>query len=451
MSASAKIGRRLAGVAFLVVLVLFAWLCLAIYDKNFTPVHLIIVRTDSVGNEMNLGAEVMVKGVQIGEVRQITSSGDGASLLLAIQPGIASQLPANVSAEMLPTTLFGERYVDLVLPASPVQARLSDVQVISQAHSKDAIELQRVLDGLLPMLRAVEPDQLSVALTAIAQGLQGRGQEFGQTLVELNQVLGKLDPQLPALDADIKELAGFADTYRQAAPDLLSALNSLTATSQTIVAERQQLASLYPTVATATNNLAAFLRANNANIIKLSVGSTGVLKALARYAPEFPCTLAELVKFEPEIDKVLGKGTNQPGVHVIAHVVPARGRYLPVVDAPVFTRDTGPRCISDGELTRELSGLALGRSPRRLPAWSSLLTGPVFTGRRVTLSPGTPGPGTPGPGTSGPGTSGPGTSGPGTSGPGTSGPGTSSPGTSSPGTSSPGTSSPGTSSPSGAG
>jgi phospholipid/cholesterol/gamma-HCH transport system substrate-binding protein len=386
MNGSAKAGRRLSGVAFLVVLGLLAWLCLAIYDKQFTPVHLITVQTDSVGNEMNLGAEVMVKGVQIGEVRQISSDGGGASLQLAIQPGIASELPANVSAEMLPTTLFGERYVDLVMPASPDRARLADVTVISQAHSKDAIELQQVLDSLLPMLRAVQPDQLSVALTAIAQGLQGRGQEFGQTLVELNQVLGRLDPQLPALDSDIKELAGFASTYRQAAPDLLSALNNLAVTSQTIVSEREQLATLYPTVTAATNDLTAFLRANQHNIIRLSVGSTGVLKALARYAPEFPCTLAALVKFEPAIDKVLGKGTKQPGVHVIAHVVPSRGRYLPATDAPVFSRNTGPRCISDGELTRELSGLALGRSPNRLPAWSNLLTGPVFSTSPITLS-----------------------------------------------------------------
>ncbi len=272
---------------------------------------------------------------------------------------------------MLPTTLFGERYVDLILPASPVQARLAAEPVISQARSKDAIELQRLLDNLLPLLRAVQPDQLSVALTAIAQGLQGRGHEFGQTLVELDQVAGHLDRQLPALDADIRELASFADAYRQAAPDLLSALSNLTVTSQTIVDERQQLAALYPTVRAASDDLAAFLRANKHNIISLSAGSTGVLAALARYAPEFPCTLANLVKFEPAIDKVLGQGTGQPGVHVIAHVVPPRQPYRPVSDAPRFTRNTGPACDSisvatasggtpgNGELVRELSGLAL--------------------------------------------------------------------------------------------
>ncbi|HET9896781.1 MAG TPA: MCE family protein [Streptosporangiaceae bacterium] len=386
-----KTGRRLGGLAFLIVLALLAWLSLAIYNKRFATADLITLRTDNVGNEMNLGAEVMVRGVQIGEVTRISSDGHGASLLLAIKPAIARELPANVEAEMLPTTLFGERYVDLILPQSPVATRLADIRMIGQAHSRDAIELQRVFDQLLPLLRAVQPEQLSVALTAIAQGLRGRGREFGQSLLELNQVLGKLDPELPALDADISELAGFATSFSQATPNLLAALHDFTVTSQTIVTEREQLAGLYPTVRTAAANFAAFLRANKGNIIHLSVGSTAVLRALARYAPEFPCTLASLVRFEPEINKALGEGTRQPGVHVIAHVVPPRSPYKPVTDAPKFTRNTGPRCESvttaatSGETVKELTGLALGERPDAVPGWSGLLTGPVFRGRTVTL------------------------------------------------------------------
>jgi len=409
---AAKLRRRLVGVAFLVVLALLATLSLAIYGKAFTPVVMVSLHTDSIGNEMNLGAEVMVKGVQVGEVRQISSDGSGAVLELAIQPAIARQLPANVSAEMLSTTLFGERYVDLILPASPVRARLADIRVIRQASSKDAIELQQVLDNLLPTLEAVQPDKLSVALTAIAQGLSGRGLELGQSLVALNQVLGKFNPLLPALDRDLTELAGFARTYNQAAPGILAALSYLTVTSQTIVAERRQLAALYPTVRTATADLTAFLRADSGNIIRLSAGSTGVLSALARYAPEYPCTLADLVQLEPVIDKALGKGSRQPGFHVIAHVVPPRRPYLPSVDKPKFVRNTGPHCDSlafaaaagrtrnqapavvtpaavtaagDGELIRELAGLTLGRLPSALPGWSSLLVGPVFLGARVSI------------------------------------------------------------------
>ena len=101
-----KLRRRLIGVVFLLVFALLVWLSVALYNKQFTPAAMVTLYTDSVGNEMHVGADVMARGVQVGEVRQISADGTGARLQLAIQPGMVPQLPANVTAEMLPTTLF---------------------------------------------------------------------------------------------------------------------------------------------------------------------------------------------------------------------------------------------------------------------------------------------------------------------------------------------------------
>lgn len=403
----AKLRRRGAGVAFLLVLVLLGWLSVAAYQKRFTPVAMVTLYTSSAGNEMNPGAEVMVRGVQVGEVRQITSAGSGARLELAIDPGEADKLPSNVSAEMLPTTLFGERYVDLILPANPSARTLASGGVISQDRSGDALELERVLNNLLPLLSAVEPDKLSVVLNALGQGLRGRGAELRQTLTALNTYLGQLNPHLPALDADISELAGLTRTYNQAAPGILSALNDLSATSQVISSERAHVSALLADLTTAVTDLRSFVAANQQNIINLSTDSPATLGILARYAPEFPCTLQDLVNFEPAIDKVLGQGTSQPGLHVSVTVVPSLGRYLPGRDTPVYGDDTGPQCYpvpfrgvtlhdgtssrgpggrpQDSELIRELAGLALGRPPAAVPGWSGLLLGPLYRGANVTL------------------------------------------------------------------
>src|SRR5205823_4396279 len=137
---------------------------ISLYDKRFTPVVLVNLDTDTVGNELHQHADVKVHGVLVGEVRQISSTGDGARLLLAIQPDKVAALPANVSARLLPKTLFGERYVDLVLPAVPVSARLAAGSEINQDHSSSAIELERVLSDLMPVLQAVQPQKLSVTL-----------------------------------------------------------------------------------------------------------------------------------------------------------------------------------------------------------------------------------------------------------------------------------------------
>jgi phospholipid/cholesterol/gamma-HCH transport system substrate-binding protein len=432
---SPKVGRRLIGVVFLLVLALLAWLSVALYSKQFTPVTTVTLYTSSVGNEMHIGAQVMVRGVQVGEVRAVSANGTGARLELALQPPAARRLPVNVTAEMLPTTLFGERYVDLIPPPSPSAQTLTSGSVISQDRSHDALELQSVLDNLLPMLRAVEPDKLGVTLTAIGQGLQGRGAELGQTLVTLNSYLGELNPKLPTLDKDIKLLAGLARTYRRAAPDLLQALNDFGISGQTIASEHAQLAALFTTLTAASDDLRSLLSANQGNIIHLSTDSTATLSILARYSPEFPCTLSDLVAFEPAMDKVLGAGTSQPGLHVHAVIVPSLGRYRPGRDAPVYGDNLGPHCYSvpfrgirlnDGTsgtgqpvragrtqahgrparltsalasaglpgapqqagLARELAALALGRDPSSLPGWSSLLAGPLWQGTDVTLKAG---------------------------------------------------------------
>jgi phospholipid/cholesterol/gamma-HCH transport system substrate-binding protein len=355
---------------------------------------------------------------------------------------MVSQIPANVTAVMVPTTLFGERYVNLVLPENPVPARLADNAVIYQDRSRDAIEVETVLNNLLPELTAVQPQNLSVTLTAIAQALQGRGGELGRTLVQLNAYLRKLNPDLPALDADIRELVQVTQTYNQAAPDIVQALNDFAATSQTIARQQAGLSALLRTLTQADQGLTSFLRQNESNIIGLSAHGLATLKILARYAPEFPCVLRDLVRFEPAMNKVLGAGTSQPGLHVHVNVVPSPGRYIPGRDRPVFGDDTGPHCypipfpgiaLNDGaspstaastsaastadrlgataastsaatrapaagrgglslvnsppenELINEISAPALGVPPGSLPGWSSVLVGPLYRGRQVRL------------------------------------------------------------------
>jgi phospholipid/cholesterol/gamma-HCH transport system substrate-binding protein len=429
---STKTIRRLTGLVFLAVIALLIWLSLALYNKQFTTVDMITLRTGSVGNEMHPNAEVVVRGVQVGEVRTITANGNGATLQLAIDPNMVSRLPANVTAEMLPTTLFGQRYVDLILPPSPVPQRLVTGSVISENRSKDGIEVETVLNSLLSELTAVQPQNLSITLTAMAQALQGRGGELGSTLVELNTYLHKMNPNLPALDADIRELVQVTKTYSQAAPDILQALNDFAITGQTITQEQANLSALYNTLTQADLNLNSFLNQNSGNIIGLATNGLPTLRILQRYSPEFTCTLADLVKFEPAINKVLGKGTNQPGLHVHVDVVPSLGRYLPGKNTPVFGDNTGPHCypvpfpgvsLNDGasplttyqsastsaistpasgstaagsglslanspqenELINEISAPALGVPASSLPSWSSVLVGPLYRGRVVHL------------------------------------------------------------------
>jgi phospholipid/cholesterol/gamma-HCH transport system substrate-binding protein len=343
-----------------VVFAVLVWLSIALYDKDFTSVVLVNLDTDTTGNELHVHADVKVRGVDVGEVREISTNGDGARLQLALQPDMVRLIPANVTAELLPTTLFGERYVDLVLPPAPVSARLDQGATIGQDRSSSAIELEKVLADLMPMLQAVQPQKLSVTLTAISQALAGRGTELGQTLDAINTYLDQMNPDLPRIDSDISQLVQVTTSYSQSFPDIVQAMSEFTTTSQTVVDEQNALVGLYSQVTGTAQDLDSFLTANKDNIIKLSADSTQTLRQLARYSPEFPCVLQQLTAFEPDMDKVLGKGTGQPGLHIDVDSVPPLsprppigkglnpppGAYTSPANTPKFGDDTGPACYS---------------------------------------------------------------------------------------------------------
>ena len=407
-----KTRRRLAGLVFLALLALLAGISVAAYNKEFSSDTMVTLYTDSTGNEMNIDADVSVRGVVIGQVRSITSNGTGAKLELAVNPATAASLPANVTAEMLPTTLFGERYVDLIVPARPEAQTLAQTRIVNQDRSADAIELETVLNDMLPMLTAIQPQKLSVTLTAIADTLQNRGTTLGQTLDTVNTYLKQFNPQLPVLDNDISELVQVTQTYTQAAPGVISALRDFSVTSQTVASEAANLDSLYSVVTGASQNLTAFLTENKQNLISLSADGKGPLQVLQRYSAEFPCVLQQLTDFIPNMDKALGAGTKQPGLHATIQVVPAEEPYKPGVNTPRYGDNTGAQCyatpfsgvsLDDGAADVSTAGLGLPNSPREnelvdelvapevnvapddLPDWSSVLLGPLYRGTTVKI------------------------------------------------------------------
>ncbi|MFJ3325988.1 MCE family protein [Streptomyces griseus] len=421
--------RRLAGVAFLLVPAVLVWVSVSVYQKDFTDDATVTVRTGSVGNEMHTHADVKLRGVVIGQVRSIATDGEGARLTLAIDRDKLGRIPADVTAQMLPTTLFGARFVALVPPRIPTGSTLRAGAVIPQDRSSNAIELEQVLDNVLPLLTAVKPEKLSATLNAVSQALEGRGERLGETLTTLDGHLKKFNPQLPTLNADIKELVKVSTLYADAAPDVLDALTDATVTSSTLADQEARLAGLYGTTTAAAQDVTSFLRENKDNLIRLSASSRPSLQLLAEYAESFPCTLRTMAGFVPAMDKALGKGTDQPGLHVSVKAVASKGKYVPGKDTPVYDSTGGPHCYSvpyvgkhaptadtrraadvtappptpdngddgtdtalglpnspeESRLVNELVAPSLKVRPGDLADWSSVLIGPAFRGAEVKL------------------------------------------------------------------
>jgi phospholipid/cholesterol/gamma-HCH transport system substrate-binding protein len=335
------------GIAFLAVIALLIGLSIASYSGAFEKGVPVMLKVQKAGTQLADRAEVKVRGLIVGKVEKITTTGDGADIMMSIDPDKIGLIPQNVTARLLPKTLFGEKYVSLVPPERPDGVKLAAYDVIGMDRSQTAVEVDKALDDLLPLLQAVKPEQLSTTLSAVSQGLQGRGEQLGKTLVQLNTLVDGLNPSIPTLQDDLQELATFSNNLADAAPDLLSALDDLTVPSQTIVDQAQNLRDVYSSVTGASDDLRAFLDANGGNLIQLTGSLRPTLTTLARYAPEFPCFFQQINTLIPRGKAVFGEGTDHPGIHVTIEVVSPRGKYLPNQDEPKYEDDRGPRCYPE--------------------------------------------------------------------------------------------------------
>ncbi|MGW1679141.1 MCE family protein [Saccharopolyspora sp. NPDC002376] len=347
MSTRGKIlRRRVAGLAFLMCMVLFVSLTVASYQKAFTSSVDVVLKAASTGNQLLPDSDVKVRGMVVGRVTGVQSTGDGAELHLALEPDKVQHLPSNVSARLLPRTLFGERYVSLELPDQASTTTLAAGDVIEQDRTSAGIELEKVLADTMPVLQAVHPDDLAVTLNALDQALSGRGEQLGETLSQLNTYLDGLNPSVPDLQRNLKEMVGVAQTYEDAAPDVLEALDNFSTTARTLVDQRENLKTLTGQLTTTADDTTEFLQNNRDNLIQLGESQRPTLDVLAKYSPEYTCFLDEMAAYVPRIRKVFGEGTNEPGLHITLEVVAHRGKYRPNQDEPEFADKRGPRCYN---------------------------------------------------------------------------------------------------------
>lgn len=348
MSRKAVVTRlwyQVLGLVFLLVVAVFVSGTIAIYNKVFTSVVPVRLEVSEPGSQLSVGADVKVRGIDIGRVSSIDTIDDGASLTLDLDPGKVDDVPKDVSALILPKTLFGQRYVSLRLPKNPDEEHVEAGDVISKDHSKAAIELENVLTDVVPLLNAVQPEKLSSTLHAISSALEGRGEQLGDTLGRLSNLLGEVDDSLPDIKADIDKFADVADTYNDIAPEVLSGLSDLTTTAQTMVDKRKDLDDLYDTVFGTAVDMRRFLSANKQNLIQLGGAMQPTLDVLAKYAPEYPCLLHQIAHSVPNARRTFGEGSDHPKSNkVMIEVIPGGKAYEPGEDEHVNAEDRGPRC-----------------------------------------------------------------------------------------------------------
>jgi phospholipid/cholesterol/gamma-HCH transport system substrate-binding protein len=363
--------RKAQGLLFILFIFLFLLFVVALYNKSLVKTVPVSLRTDRIGNQLSLDADVKFRGVNVGEVRALSTNGEVATLKLAMMPDQIKLIPSNVQARILPKTLFGQKYVDLVSPdntgtqqvadgSTPQMHSLRGGDVITQDRSQTGIEIEQVYDNLLPFLDTVQPDKLNETLSAVATALDGRGDELGDNLVRLDDYLRAINQHLPSVQDDVSELADYSQILNNAAPDLLRFLGNTTVTSQTIVEKQNTLLSLLTGSSQVADTGSAVLSENRDRLIQSAALGSDITRTVARRANNLPLIFNGLAGLVQPLHTVFGGGTNQNWLHISLSILGQKGAYTAPADCPKYLSPEGnmygPNCGAGGSASSASTG-----------------------------------------------------------------------------------------------
>lgn len=331
---------KLLGIVFLALLLSGVWLTYAVFTKKFAEYDEVTLQSSTLGLQLPTRGDVKIRGVIIGEVLDYEPVADGAEVTLGIYPDEIDQVPANVTGQIVPKTLFGEKYVSLVIPEAPASESMQAGDVIDQ--TKTATEVEAVLNDLYPLLRTVQPAELNMTLNALATALEGRGDQLGDNLETVDRYLKRFNPQLPALVEDLRLTAEVSDIYADVLPEVGQILRDQITTLGTLENREDTLNALFNDVSAFSGSAEDFLRTNGDNLIRLGEVSKPQVTMLAKYAPEFSCLTKGIVN----AGKLQAEAFRNFTLHIVLETLPNQPRGYNVNDQPRYGEDRGPTCLN---------------------------------------------------------------------------------------------------------
>jgi phospholipid/cholesterol/gamma-HCH transport system substrate-binding protein len=330
---------KLLGVVFLAMLIAGVYLTYGIFTKKFSEYDEVKLQTSTIGLQLPARADVKIRGVIVGEVLEFDTVSDGAELTLGLFPSEVDSIPANVTGSIVPKTLFGEKYVSLVVPEDPSPQPIQAGKVIKRTAV--ATEVEEVLSDLYPLLRTVQPAEINTTLNAIATALEGRGEIIGENLETVDSYLKRINPQIPDIVEDLRLTAQVSDTYAAVMPEIATILENTIKTTGTLEDREAKVKALFTDVAAFSDTARGFLEVNGDNLIRLGDVSAAQLRVFARYAPELNCLTRGIV----QVGKLQAEAFRDFTLHIVLETLPNQPRGYTARDVPRVAEDRGPSCL----------------------------------------------------------------------------------------------------------
>ena len=224
-----------------VTVVVTVWIATLIgnFQLFSDPYEITAQFTDATG--LLRGDVVKAAGVTVGRVESIEIENGLALVTMSIEEG--NELPADLNAEVRFRNLIGQRMVTLVQGSTGVAGLLESGDTIPLAQTKAAFDLTELFNGLRPLIRSTDPEDINTVTRTLVEALKGRGGQIESLLTnvaDISDVVASRDSELTTLLRNLnvvtEDIAGRDAQLQSTVADLNTFLGELQANKDELAA-----------------------------------------------------------------------------------------------------------------------------------------------------------------------------------------------------------------------
>jgi phospholipid/cholesterol/gamma-HCH transport system substrate-binding protein len=294
------------------------------------------------GLSMDPGAKVTYNGVEIGRVGQVQAVNIGgeprAKITLDVDPKYFKYIPKNVDANISATTVFGNKYISFSSPKDPSPQRITPADVIDVTSV--TTEFNTLFETVVSVAQQVDPIKLNQTLAATAEALDGLGDRFGQSIVNGNDILADINPQLPQLRRDNQLLADLGDVYANAAPNLFDGLENAVTTARTLNEQQGNIDQALMAAVGFGNTGGDIFERGGPYLVRGAADLIPTSELLDEYSPALFCTIRNFHDVEPKVAASLGG--NGYSLRTTSEIMGAGNPYVYPDNLPRVNARGGP-------------------------------------------------------------------------------------------------------------
>ncbi|MEV5536402.1 MCE family protein [Saccharopolyspora shandongensis] len=224
---------------------------------------------------------VQYRGVRVGRLAGAEPGSGGSRLTLRLDPGELAAIPGDVRVRLMPRTVFGDQYLDLIAPESTSGTTLAAGAEVPADDSRPTMQLYHAYSRLYELVDSLQPARLQVALSALAEALRGRGAQLGGVLDDAARLTA--GPPFDDLGEDVGAISALGADIAAATPDAVRALDNAVTLSGTIVQRKQAIGDLLGAGLAFTDRSQRFVDENAQRIIRIVRATDPIAEVVGRY------------------------------------------------------------------------------------------------------------------------------------------------------------------------